>query len=269
MEAELLDWELVHGSDTESTDSIASEKKMGSSDGIDDGMILSHHFSQSLESEDSSRVDLGFDQLDVCESSDACIINEDAQAESEAVAYDESHVARECFSETDHLQVADGRRHVESQLGVEEDPSNSEGNQLVSGIVYGEEEIGSDSEAVEESGGDAVVVRCGDDTSKGRETVWSKMPLALVKYCAFRIGPVWSVSMAAAVMGFLLFGRRLYNIKNKPQRIHLKVAFDYKKVSQVMSQAARLNEGFTEKRRVPVIRPALPAPGAWPVLSLR
>lgn len=271
MEAELLDWELVHGSDTDSTDSIASEKKSGSSNGIDDGMILSHHFSQSLESEDSSRVDLGFDQLDVCESSDACIINEDAQAESEAVAYDESHVARECLSETDHLQVADGRRHVESQLGVEEDPSNSEGNQLVSGdsgIVHGEEEIGSDSEAVEESGGDAVVVRCGDDSSKGRETVWWKMPLVLVKYCAFRIGPVWSVSMAAAVMGFLLFGRRLYNIKNKPQRIHLKVAFDYK-VSQVMSQAARLNEGFTEKRRVPVIRPALPAPGAWPVLSLR
>ncbi|KAH0910667.1 hypothetical protein HID58_033988 [Brassica napus] len=264
MEAELLDWELVHGSDTDSTDSIASEKKSGSSNGIDDGMILSHHF----------------DQLDVCVSSDACIRNElglsgfeDAQAESEAVAYDESHVARECLSETDHLQVADGRRHVESQLGVEEDPSNSEGNQLVSGdsgIVHGEEEIGSDSEAVGESGGDAVVVRCGDDSSKGRETVWWKMPLVLVKYCAFRIGPVWSVSMAAAVMGFLLFGRRLYNIKNKPQRIHLKLAFDYKvKVSQVMSQAARLNEGFTEVRRVPVIRPALPAPGAWPVLSLR
>lgn len=225
MEAELLDWELVHGSDTDSTDSIASEKKSGSSNGIDDGMILSHHF----------------DQLDVCVSSDACIRNElglsgfeDAQAESEAVAYDESHVARECLSETDHLQVADGRRHVESQLGVEEDPSNSEGNQLVSGdsgIVHGEEEIGSDSEAVGESGGDAVVVRCGDDSSKGRETVWWKMPLVLVKYCAFRIGPVWSVSMAAAVMGFLLFGRRLYNIKNKPQRIHLKLAFDYKVVT--------------------------------------
>lgn len=41
------------------------------------------------------------------------------------------------------------------------------------------------------------------------------------------------------------------------------------KVSRVMSQAARLNEAFTEVRRVPVIRPALPSPGAWPVLSLR
>ncbi|KAF8113597.1 hypothetical protein N665_0047s0006 [Sinapis alba] len=233
MEEELVEWELVHGSDTESTDSIASEKKSGSSSVIDDGMILSHHFSpvnQSLE----SGFEIGFsDEIDAVE----------------------SHIedATEC---TDHLQVADAGEPIE-------DPSNScsdsGGKQL--------EGIGS---AVKESGGDAVaVVRCGDD-SKSRETVvWWKMPFVLVKYSAFRIGPVWSVSMAAAVMGFLLLGRRLYNIKKKPQRIHLKVAIDYMKVSQVMSQAARLNEAFTEVRRVPVIRPALPAPGAWPVLSLR
>lgn len=43
------------------------------------------------------------------------------------------------------------------------------------------------------------------------------------------------------------------------------------KVSQFMSRAARLNEAFSVVRRVPVIRPALPAPGVapWPVMSLR
>ncbi|CAH8332061.1 unnamed protein product [Eruca vesicaria subsp. sativa] len=215
MEAELLDWELVHGSDTESTDSIASEKKSGSSSVIiDDG-----------------EVKVSDDEID-----------------------DDSHIedTTECLSEKDHLQVADAGEGIEDY-------------QPVSGDYDVEEEIGSDSEAVEESGANAVAV----DSSKRRETVWWKMPFVLVKYCAFRIGPVWSVSMAAAVMGFLLLGRRLYNIKNKPQRIHLKVAIEYKKVSQVMSQAARLNESFTEVRRVPLIRPALPAPGAWPVLSLR
>lgn len=49
--------------------------------------------------------------------------------------------------------------------------------------------------------------------------------------------------------------------------------FDWylQKVSQFMSRAARLNEAFSVVRRVPIIRPALPAGGVnpWPVMSLR
>jgi len=43
------------------------------------------------------------------------------------------------------------------------------------------------------------------------------------------------------------------------------------KVSQFMSRAARLNEAFSVVKRVPVIRPQLPAAGVspWPVVSLR
>lgn len=43
------------------------------------------------------------------------------------------------------------------------------------------------------------------------------------------------------------------------------------KVSQFMSRAARLNEAFSVVRRVPIIRPSLPAAGVtpWPVISLR
>lgn len=43
------------------------------------------------------------------------------------------------------------------------------------------------------------------------------------------------------------------------------------KVSQFMSRAVRLNEAFSVVRRVPIIRPSLPASGAnpWPVMSLR
>ncbi|KAJ0243118.1 Transmembrane protein [Hirschfeldia incana] len=329
---EILDWELVHGSDA---DSIASEIE---SSVIDDGVIVSDHFSaddhptteQSTGSGDSSRVDygsedpnpvgLGFDQFGVYQSGDDTGVRNELgfidgdvkvsdlhneslventskylsetdhlQFESQASVED----ASKCLSETDDLQVenqAGLEEHIEDaskclsetdhlQAGVEEHVedaskclSESEGgDELVSGdsgVVSGEEEIG-----VEGSGGDVVavdsaVVRSGDE-SKRRETVWWKMPFVLVKYYAFRIGPVWSVSMAAAVMGFVLLGRRLYHMKKKAQRFHLKVAIDEKKVSRVMSQAARLNEAFTEVRRVPVIRPALPSPGAWPVLSLR
>lgn len=43
------------------------------------------------------------------------------------------------------------------------------------------------------------------------------------------------------------------------------------KVSQFMSRAVRLNEAFSVVRRVPIIRPSLPASGVnpWPVMSLR
>ncbi|KAK3014981.1 hypothetical protein RJ639_010338 [Escallonia herrerae] len=43
------------------------------------------------------------------------------------------------------------------------------------------------------------------------------------------------------------------------------------KVSQFMSRAARLNEAFSIVKRVPVIRPSMPAAGVtpWPVMSLR
>ncbi|KAF8047050.1 hypothetical protein N665_3236s0001 [Sinapis alba] len=312
---EMLDWELVHGSDT---DSITSEKE---SSAIDDGMIVSDHFSadhrtteQSIGSSVSSRFDygseypnpvgLGFDQLNVYQSGDTGVRNElgfiDGEVKvSNSQASDENNIIVEgvhdesliedaskclsetdnlqvvcqdcveehiedsskCLSETDHLQVesqAGLEEHVEdaskclsetvhlqveSQAGVEEhieDASKclpeSEGNEVSgdSGIVSGEEEIASDSVAVEGSGGDTgdvvavdSTVRSGDE-SKDREAVWWKMPFVLVKYYAFRIGPVWSVSMAAAVMGFVLLGRRLYHMKKKAQRFHLKVAIDEK-----------------------------------------
>lgn len=43
------------------------------------------------------------------------------------------------------------------------------------------------------------------------------------------------------------------------------------KVSQFMTRVVRLNEAFSVVRRVPIIRPSLPASGInpWPVMSLR
>ncbi|KAA8521106.1 hypothetical protein F0562_011741 [Nyssa sinensis] len=104
-----------------------------------------------------------------------------------------------------------------------------------------------------------------------RSVVWWKLPLELLKYCVFRVSPVWTFSVAAAVMGFIIMGRRLYKMKRKSQGLQLKVTVDDKKVSQFMSRAARLNEAFSVVKRVPVIRPSLPAAGVtpWPVMSLR
>ncbi|XP_042496031.1 uncharacterized protein LOC122075168 [Macadamia integrifolia] len=113
------------------------------------------------------------------------------------------------------------------------------------------------------------VVKGGEEGKK--KIVWWKVPFELLKFCVFRVTPVWSLSIAAAMMGVVILGRRLYKMKRKTQAIPLKITVDDKKVSQFMVRAARLNEAFSVVRRVPIVRPSLPAAGMtpWPVMSLR
>ncbi|XP_019163865.1 PREDICTED: uncharacterized protein LOC109160138 isoform X2 [Ipomoea nil] len=102
-----------------------------------------------------------------------------------------------------------------------------------------------------------------------KSVVWWKAPFELLKYCMFRFKPVWTFSMAAALIGFAILGHRIYRVKKKIRSLELKVTMDDKKVSQFMSRAARLNEAFSVVKRVPVIRPQLPATGVapWPVMT--
>ncbi|XP_021288316.1 uncharacterized protein LOC110419547 [Herrania umbratica] len=115
-----------------------------------------------------------------------------------------------------------------------------------------------------------LCVKSVDEGDKKR-VVWWKVPFELLRYCVFKVSPVWSFSVAAAVMGFVILGHRLYKMKRKSRNLQLKVTMDDKKVSQFMTRAARLNEAFSVVRRVPIIRPSLPTAGVnpWPVMSLR
>ncbi|XP_065881459.1 uncharacterized protein [Euphorbia lathyris] len=156
--------------------------------------------------------------------------------------------------------------------------SDSGGDTLVmneDSVVLAESKNGGDaSEEEEEENLSAVTVgerKLGRDEER-RKVVWWKVPFELLRYCVFRISPVWTFSMAAAVMGFVILGRRLYKMKRKARSIPLKVTVDDKKVSQFMSRAARLNEAFSVVRRVPIVRPLLPAASgvnSWPVMTLR
>ncbi|KAF6147842.1 hypothetical protein GIB67_014422 [Kingdonia uniflora] len=101
---------------------------------------------------------------------------------------------------------------------------------------------------------------------------WWKIPFELLKICVFRVSvPVWSLGVAVAVMGFVILGRRLYKMRRKIRNVPLKVTLEGKKLSQFMTSAARLNEAFSVVKRVPVIRPSIPAPGGtpWPIMGLR
>ncbi|KVH87671.1 uncharacterized protein LOC112503202 [Cynara cardunculus var. scolymus] len=116
-----------------------------------------------------------------------------------------------------------------------------------------------------------IETRKADSEERNRVAVWWKLPFDLLKYCLYRASPVWTLSVAAAMMGVVILGRRLYKMKRKSRTLQLKVTVDDKKVSQFMSRAARLNEAFSVVKRGPIIRPSLPAAGIapWPMMALR
>lgn len=129
------------------------------------------------------------------------------------------------------------------------------------------ESLGDGGGEVEEEGSGGVIQgRGGEERSVG---VWWKVPVELLKFCVFRISPVWTFSIAAAVMGLILLKRRLSRMSRQSRSIPIKLTVEDKKVSQM--RAARLNEAFSVVRYVPIVRPLLPSSGAtpWLVLNIR
>ncbi|KAH6775193.1 transmembrane protein [Perilla frutescens var. hirtella] len=170
--------------------------------------------------------------------------------------------------------IESGDMHVESQVLGEEMSGNEgieSGDMHVESRGLGEEM--NENEGI--AGGDEIVDGRGKNNSgelEKRGVVWWKMPMEFLKYCMIRMSPVWTASVAAAVVGFVILGRRLYKMKRKTRGLEIKVAVDDKKASQAMSRAARLNEAFSVVKLVPVIRPSLPAIGStsnWSVVTLR
>ncbi|XP_057972948.1 uncharacterized protein LOC131161306 [Malania oleifera] len=162
-----------------------------------------------------------------------------------------------------------------AETGSENLSENNGGSGLVEELEGGNECAEGDRSMMLEGSEDETVAVTNSMKSNGgkekKKIVWWKLPLEFVRFCIFRVSPIWSFSLAAAVMGFIILGRQLYKMKRKSQSLQLKVTLDDKKVSQFMTRAARLNEAFSVVRRVPVVRPSLPAGGVtpWPVMSLR
>ena len=66
------------------------------------------------------------------------------------------------------------------------------------------------------------------EEEKKKAVVWWKVPIEFLKYWVFRASPVWTFSVAAAVMGFVILGRRLYKMKKKNRGLEMKVTMDDK-----------------------------------------
>ncbi|XP_072975217.1 uncharacterized protein [Typha angustifolia] len=125
-------------------------------------------------------------------------------------------------------------------------------------------------ELVHTSSGNCDSANSSNGGGEKKELVWWKMPLDLLKYCAFRVKPLWSISIAAAFMGLFVLGRRMYKMKHKSRSIPLKIAIDDKRASHFAVRAARLNEAFSVVRRVPIIRtPPSGGVAPWSMVPVR
>lgn len=128
---------------------------------------------------------------------------------------------------------------------------------------------------VVESGIDSAAVVEEEGKEDEKRLVWWKVPLEVLKHWVNPFSVVsmpLSVAAAAAFLGLLILGRRLYKMKRKTQTLKLNLALDDKKVSQLKGRVARLNEAFSVVRRIPVVRPSLPAASTItlrPVMSMR
>jgi hypothetical protein len=138
--------------------------------------------------------------------------------------------ASETESSTVHLDGA------EIDAGVErsclEDALASDG-------IRGEQEEqeqrgnGSATSCCDEAGGEAkdgdLPLAPGAEEGDKQVVVWWKLPFRLLPYCAWKVKPVWSFSIAAALLGLVVLGRRMYRRKSKARGLpQIKIAFDDK-----------------------------------------
>ncbi|XP_077231605.1 uncharacterized protein LOC143864711 isoform X2 [Tasmannia lanceolata] len=122
----------------------------------------------------------------------------------------------------------------EGELGSGGSAKIGEGSESLAVLESGNQSDGPHSAEFDEGGGGDFKDETGNGANgdgEKKRMIWWKLPLELLKFCAFRVSPVWSFSIAAAVMGFVLLGKRLYTMKRKARSIPLKVSMDDKDTS--------------------------------------
>ncbi|KAL5227761.1 hypothetical protein ABZP36_016026 [Zizania latifolia] len=117
---------------------------------------------------------------------------------------------------------------------------------------------------VEEAAGEGAV-------AKGGVVRWWQLPMGMLRAWALRAArSAWSMPVAVALLGIAVLGRRLYRMRRQSKAMaRVRLVLDEKKVSQFKAQASPLNGSIPMARRVPMIKPMLPANGVtpWPVLG--
>lgn len=240
----LQDWELLHSPDAAApTPSLSDSSTLSSPAAVDDGGAIKHdYFSLNPHNhQPPSEAD-----------------TDDAGIDSDNPSW---------------LDPDSDTRYQRGQLNFARSDSDSilsdesEKGEVESMAEVGLSPIDPGEEEVEESG-----LRVSGDGVGGEKkgVAWWKMPFEVLKFCVLRVRPLWPISVAAAFVAIAMLGRKLYRMKQRVRSVPMRIAMDDKKVSQFMVRAARLNSAFSAVRRVPLVRPALPAGGGvapWSLVS--
>lgn len=128
-----------------------------------------------------------------------------------------------------HEKTLDGIELDSLKVGNLEQHSLLGSKEIANLETLGEEkrqiECENDGESVEV---EAKNVEQKEEDEKKKSVVWWKVPIDFLRYCVFRASPVWTFSVAAAALGFVILGRRLYKMKKKTRGLELKVTLDDK-----------------------------------------
>ncbi|KAL6634149.1 hypothetical protein ACP70R_026820 [Stipagrostis hirtigluma subsp. patula] len=179
-------------------------------------------------------------------------------------------------SENSNVQLDDGGVEVGTEVSCVEDVATSDELQG----EQGEQELGNNASAASGCGdgpdGEAkdgslpLVPTPISNEGEGQVAVWWRLPFKLLHYCAWKVKPVWSFSIAAALLGLAVLGRRMYRMRRKARGLpQIKIAFDDKRASQFADRASRLNEAFLIARRVPMLRTSSGAVLPWSMVQER
>jgi hypothetical protein len=157
------------------------------------------------------------------------VVGEPLDSDATMVATDESSQSE--VSDNSSVRLED---HIGTDASCIEDSATTDG------IHSGEAEQNQDVDAYAASGCDEMDGGAKDSAlplapspgtgDEGKQVVvWWRLPIKLLHYCAWNVKPVWSFSIAAALLGLVMLGRKMYRMKHRVKGLpQIKIAFDDK-----------------------------------------
>lgn len=89
---------------------------------------------------------------------------------------------------------------------------------------------------------------------KGQANSWWKRQAVLWRHQSGKSSALWSVAVAATVLGIVIIGHRWQRERYQNQQLLLELSAKDEKLNDLMYQVNRLKEAITGRRRVPVMR---------------
>eukprot|EP01018_Ginkgo_biloba_P034575 Gb_40374 [translate_table: standard] len=83
---------------------------------------------------------------------------------------------------------------------------------------------------------------------------WWKRQAASLRAQGRQATTLWSIAVAAALMGLVILGQRWQHERWQNQQLRLQLCAKDEKISQILYQVARLKEAISGRRKVPIIR---------------